>query len=380
MWPYLAGSILIAYMASVKVYKIWYIVTAAVLLVLPLFVRISWLGLRDFLEDAKWFILYWIAVALSVVFSINPARSQTALMADAIYPCVFLIFYTVAICSAYDSIERMMRLLVWAAVLVLLINFDAKLQGQNGHWIGFVLPYVVPFVVSAICRGNRLAIAELMILASLVLLTNSRAQVGVTFLVSVASFVAFSKSIRQLLALSTISVLGCVAFVGALTQIHTARNILLVTVARLTGLFAEEGERPFGIPIADPTRGRINDLFWSMFGDGGWTGIGYFAFGPIYVAHYDGYADMSLHSIYQVWWLETGYLGTAAAAWMLIAFFVEMYRNRGNPAVRACALGMVGVLIAGNFHQMHQSPMFYVMLGLGLGAARKLRLPAASEA
>ena len=197
MWPYLTGSILVAYMASLKIYKILYIVTAAVLLMLPLFVRISWLGFRNFAVDARWFILYWIAVVLSVVFSINPAHSQFALMADAIYPCVFLIFYTVGRDAPYDAIERMMRLLVWAALAVLLTTIDIKVQGRIGYRLIFILPYIVPFVVAAICRGNRLAIAELAVLMALMLLTNSRAQIAATLILAALSLLVFRTSLRQ---------------------------------------------------------------------------------------------------------------------------------------------------------------------------------------
>jgi hypothetical protein len=368
VWPYLSGLILVAYMASVKIYKIWYLATACVLALFPVFVRPSWRDIADFLDDAKWFILYWIAVIVSVITSINPELSRLALLVDSIYPCVFLIFYFVGLRANYNAIERTMRLQVYAALVVLLFTIDIRIQDRIGYRLMFILPYVTPFVAAAVCRNSRGAVFELSLLTLLIVITNSRAQIGVAVLLTLASLFIFRTSTRRFLARSALAFGVSAAMIFIAAQFQHLKAILFTTAVRATG--QSIGGVP--VPIDDHARGHISELFWQLAPSNGWTGIGYFAFGPVYVSrHYDSYTEMSLHSIYEVWWLEMGYLGTAAALSMLGAFFFRMYRSRGNMTVQACVIGLIGVLVAGTVHQMHQAPMLYVMLGMGLGAARR---------
>jgi O-antigen ligase/polysaccharide polymerase Wzy-like membrane protein len=368
--PYLAGLILVAYMASVTVHKIWYIATAAVLLIMPFVVRPRPNEFLAYLSDAKWLILYCLAVIASVITSIDPERSQYALLTDAIYPCIFMIFYAVGLRTGYDAIERMMRLLVWAAVIALLFTFDIRIEDRVGHRLISVLPYLTPFVAAAIARGSKLALLELALLVQMVLMTNSRGALGVTALLLGLSLFAFSSSLHHFARRSVVSVLASAAVIGSSLQIEALREITISAVVRLTGM-PLGGIQP---AIDDQTRQHLSELFWELAPDNGWTGIGYFAFGPIYLSRfYDGNTEMSLHSVFEVWWLETGYLGTAAALPMLMFFFLRTWRFSDDPTVKAGMLGAAGALIAGTVHQMHQAPMLYVMLGLGLGAARHPR-------
>lgn len=373
MLPYFAGLILVAYMASVQVYKIWYVVTAGVIVLSPALVtKASWRDVRNFFSDSKWFILYWSAVALSVVTSINPARSQATFLIDSIYPCVFAIFYAVGLFAPFDAIQRVLRLQVWAAVLVLALTFEVTIAGRMGYRIPIILPYVIPFVIAAMSQGRKLGFAELAVLMLVLVVANSRAPIAVAIILIAISAFVFRASMRQFISQSLIAILGCLFVLGGAMLFTPTRLLILTSVVRVTGHQIESSGHLIEVPPDDHARSQLNELFYAMIHEGGWTGIGYNAFGPIYLAHWgDEYADMSLHSIYQVWWLEMGYLGTAAALVLLAAFFLRMYQTRSDMTVRACSLGAIGTLITGGFHQMHQAPMLYVMLGMGLGAARQ---------
>jgi O-antigen ligase len=374
MWPYLAGSILAAFMASAEIYKIWYIATAIVLFMSVFCVRVSWREIGHFLLDAKWFAFYWIAILLSVRYSIDPETSQLQLLYDSIFPFVFLIFYYVGLRTDFETVCMVMRLQVWTAIIILATGLDVEVAERVGYRMMFVLPYVVPFIVAAIYAGRRLAFVELPAVMLILLVSNSRTQIATALVVFVISAIAFRTSMTRLMwqtggIVAVVAVTVLVAY-----QFDASRQLILFTVVRLTGVPILDAATNTLIDVEfDTIRDNINALFSVMFWDGGWTGIGLEAFGPIWIAYWNlkgTYDEMSLHSIYQVWWLELGYLGTAAALAMLGSFFIRATAARKNPLVAASTIGFLGTLMAGNFHQMHQAPMFYAMLGMGLGAAR----------
>lgn len=367
----LGGAIFTAFMASVAVYKIWYIVTGLVVLLLPFFAK--WRDVAPLLKDGVWFFIYCLAVALSAAGSIEPENTSYMVSAAAIYPFVFLIFYFIGLRSDFTSISSFMRLQVWTAIVVLAATWDITVADRVGYRMMYVLPYMTPAVVEAMYRGKKLAFLELPIVVLLLVITESRTQIAVALILIVMSAIVFCRSFLQFIGQSIALVCTSVAAVYIGLQVEETRALILKAVVRATLKPIYENGILYDIEIQDDARERIDDLFAVMSGDAGWTGIGYGAFPPIYSDYWKDGLEMSLHSIYQVYWLEMGIFGTTAAAIMFTVFFYKMWVARADRAAQVCAISMTGVLLAGMFHQMHETPTMYAFLATGLGAARKLK-------
>lgn len=370
-WPFVAAAIPAAYMASVEVYKIWYITTSAVLALSVFAVRFSFRDIGNFIADTKWFILYWLAVLVSVWLSTEPVSSQFALTVDSIYPAVFAIFYYVGLRYPSETITLSMRLQVWAAVVILALTMDVDVGGRIGYRILFILPYVVPFIVADIYRGKKLALVELCVTLALLLVTTSRVPFAAACILAVLSAFLLRRSTWQFVKLTLAAALTSAALLFVALQIPPIKVQIYTTAVRITGqpLYLDGAIIP--AEPEDMVRVKINDLYSVLTPDAGATGVGYAAFAPIFGDYWRDGSETPLHSIYQVWRLEMGWLGLAVALIMLADFFVRAAKHRHDPAVVTAALAFLGTLLTGMFHQMHQAPMFYVMLGVGLGACRK---------
>jgi O-antigen ligase len=130
---------------------------------------------------------------------------------------------------------------------------------------------------------------------------------------------------------------------------------------------------------ADLERQWISDLSWKLLPSAGVLGIGYGNFMLHYAREHPDTNVQSIHNVYVAWLLEGGYAGLAAGLFMVGWFFWWLsvgYRTSNTDDQRrflkAIGISMVGVLTAAILQQMHQAPMLYVTLGLGMGAVRSI--------
>ena len=105
-------------------------------------------------------------------------------------------------------------------------------------------------------------------------------------------------------------------------------------------------------------------------------GIGYMNF-PIYFESFYRY-EMTLHNTYQAWATECGILGVLTAIWLLGSYFVGLRRCFARTAGcddgllrRAFAVAMIVVLVGGVYHQIHQMPLLFMLLGCTAGLRHK---------
>jgi hypothetical protein len=195
-----AFSIPAAYMFSVYVYKVWYIVAV----VSGLFVACALVVERPSRDELKAFAFDAIGIALYAgVMLLSGMVEKTRvstywLFVDAIYPPVFGIFYVVGARCRPESIIAGMRLLLWAGLAAFVLLWDTGLIRQ-GYRASFVLPYVVPFVVIALYAGRRLAGMELGIVLTLLVLGMSRTPLMIGCIATGLSLIAFAGSQRAFL-------------------------------------------------------------------------------------------------------------------------------------------------------------------------------------
>jgi hypothetical protein len=124
-------------------------------------------------------------------------------------------------------------------------------------------------------------------------------------------------------------------------------------------------------------RGAIWTEFRALHSKAMPLGLGYMNFSRYFAERYP--FQTSLHSVYMVWWLEGG---VAVFLYAMLAIFgvVRSIRRAqcAEPSIDQRILGdallvSLGVLLfIGFFHQIHQSPAFWSILGLGsaYGTAR----------
>jgi hypothetical protein len=82
----------------------------------------------------------------------------------------------------------------------------------------------------------------------------------------------------------------------------------------------------------------------------------------------------ALHSMYSAWLVEGG-LAVAIYVAVCASIFVTRLWKRARSAVsdderayvKAILIGLAAMLLMGGFHQIHQSPTLWLLLGLGWG-------------
>jgi hypothetical protein len=437
-----AFSIPAAYMFSVYVYKVWYIVAV----VSGLFVACALVVERPSRDELKAFAFDAIGIALYAgVMLLSGMVEKTRvstywLFVDAIYPPVFGIFYVVGARCRPESIIAGMRLLLWAGLAAFVLLWDTGLIRQ-GYRASFVLPYVVPFVVIALYAGRRLAGMELGIVLTLLVLGMSRTPLMIGCIATGLSLIAFAGSQRAFLIRSLQAAAWLAAVLVAAWNINASQRAMLTTYVRVTGHSVDlpplpaqasketlppsartvrAGPSPEAGPArasgepersgsrtdaldrvreleglrrpapntqnpvtiraeADLERQWISDLSWKLLPSAGVLGIGYGNFMLHYAREHPDTNVQSIHNVYVAWLLEGGYAGLAAGLFMVGWFFWWLsvgYRTSNTDDQRrflkAIGISMVGVLTAAILQQMHQAPMLYVTLGLGMGAVRSI--------
>jgi len=96
--------------------------------------------------------------------------------------------------------------------------------------------------------------------------------------------------------------------------------------------------------------------------------------------------ETSMHSAYLSWGLEGGLICVVIAYYLLYRFYsilIKMAKAADNIREKtfyeALMLSMIGVLINGLFHQAHQTPTLFVLLGIAYSVPYRQKLNSSSS-
>jgi len=374
---YLVSMVIWAYMFSVNVYKIWYVVCALAVATTSFLLALRSIRVTITKTSLLLVFMYFLYILLSSFWSISSEWTLEYVAVDIIYFFVFLLFYILVLNLPLTRISSNLAFWVYPGIVSSIYFFYfGKDLGRIGTLVYSLLPAILPYIwlnafyVKGFRRYRLFALA----LAALLLLvvSMSRAPLASGLMVSFVSLIAFG-------GLSFISVsrilFGGIVFVlmgASLWLFNATREAMIRSYVRIVGEDAEVG----GIYVAseglDKGRAMLSEAMNEVIFRFQPFGMGYRNF-SVWSEENLGIAK-SIHNTYHAWLVEGGMMLAAIVAFMFVFFFFSLRKliKRSNDEyernfAKATVFSMMGICFIGYFHQIHQAPVFFIVLGIGYG-------------
>lgn len=376
-------AVLVCYFLSIWKFKIWFIGTAAAVAITALVVITGAVHVRGLVRDVWPFGGYFLYLLAASFQSEHGDEARYWTLVDSAGILVTALFWIAARNATPQEIRRGLAhvALVAAAIALAIYRSMPDLSRLGGYALPFN-PVVLPFLWTDIVgrtRHRRLAIVTIAVVLSLILLGRSRAPLGAGALALGLSFLWISRGLVKRLKFALLLTILVIGSLAVLSSFYTTRVLLLTFVARVTHEDVILGDIYVPGEPLDPVRGRLNDIVRDTMLDAQPFGIGYSTAGRIYERRWGEFVP--LHSMYQTWLVEGGVICVGIMLAILIRQFFALRvarRMASTPEESAMArcitIAIVAVLFIGLFHQMHQGPVFYAVMGLGLGFRERMRV------
>ena len=368
--PLLLGTALLwSFIWSSWWYPGWYIGGAIAAVAIAAVVRSG--GLRtEGLPLALLFVIVYFALLLSTALWANDPRETIKwVIADSIEIVVFVLFFLAARnCSADEVAIAIASLIV---PTLMLASVEYALDPYARRLAGNALA-LMPLVMAFSRRKWPYAVAMSCTFAYL-LIGRSRIPLAAAILAAGLVVLVRGSSARDRVRnLAAAMAIGAV-IVTAIAIIPATRLMMMTTVLRVVRelpapvLYARMEEQLDGTPYREhlrplPIRASISVLSERLARESFPLGIGYRNFALRYQEAYG--ERIPLHSMYSAWLIEGG-LPVVLYVVVSAGWLVMMLRRERGPIL----IGLAAVLLIGAFHQMHQSPALWVLVGLGAAAA-----------
>ena len=326
--------------------------------------------------DAIPVVAYYLWILATALFAGNPFITLEWFAIDAIFLVIFCIAYIAGVNSTSEAISHLM---LFSALVVWISAF----YFSNDHSVRFglrayeVAPFIIPFAIAGIYQGSRWSWLSLILTMAFLVASQSRAHfaAGLVILGLSVFWMAprFGTAFRVALLLALSGT--CVGL--AALQFEPVQFVVARSWSRLAGVDVVVSGQLVEGKFADQERAHINEISGELLAQYDPLGIGYQNFGEAYGRYYRDL--MPLHSIYSTWAIELGIVGVALVLFILTEFGrrlrIGIVRSRNLSETnfwKALGLGLVVALLTGLFHQAHESPGFWTILGLAWGSAHRL--------
>jgi hypothetical protein len=369
-------GVLAAFEASLFVYKIWYIAAVIAFAVVAALSLIGLVRIDGLAFGAAPILLYFGYLALTSLWALFPSITLTWVLIDSIEVVVFALFYLWSLNASPRHISNGLVLLAYlslpiALVLYLIDPTEIRL-GERGL---AVLPALIPFCWMIAVRQRSLwGLGGVFVVLGMLIVSQSRAPVGAGLIAAWLCGIAYSKNTRQWLFATLLLFATFAVIVAVLLWNSASRDLVIGALSR----FAVSDIDIAGITIEAEPHDEVRWLLFFVALDTIWT---YQPFGMGYMNFYQWFGQeigdaQNLHMSAQTWLLEGGVLCVAIVAIMFLRFYQVLSRTKrkGLKELKdyctALSIAMAAILILSLFHQPHQAPMMYALLGLGYSLAR----------
>jgi hypothetical protein len=372
--------IIVAYFLAMWKYKTWYIGTALAVIITSLVAVIGAVRVRGLLRDLWPLFLYFaylIAASRQAEYA-DDARYWS--IADSIGFAVACVFWVAARNNEPATMRAGFIYVSIIAVPIAILAYRAFPDStrMGGYSLTFY-PIAIPFLWAEIIGGKRrrMALLALTCVLAILFVSRSRTPLAAGLLVLGLCFLFIGRSFAQRLKLGLTLAMIISSLVVALMSFSVTRIAVLTFVARVTheDVVTDEVFIP-GEPH-DPTRERLDSLVAAGIRDVQPFGYGYNTTGFLFERSFGYFTP--LHNIYQVWVFEGGVLCALIMSIVLIRHVAALRRARARAPdheheilARCLTFATLGMLLIGIFHQMHQGPLFYAVLGMALGLRQRV--------
>jgi hypothetical protein len=372
--------IIVTYFVAIWKYKTWYFGTAAAVTLTSFAAVIGAVRVRGLLRDIWPLFLYFAYLIAASTQAEYAAEARYWSIADSIGFAVACVFWVAARNNDPAAIRAgfIYVSIIAAPVAILAYRSFPEMTRIGGYALPFY-PIAIPFLWAEIIGGKRrrTALLALTIVLAILFVSRSRTPLGAGLVVLGFSFLFIGRSFVQRLKLGLALAMIMSSLFVALMSFSVTRIAVLTFVARITHEDIVMG----GIYIPgephDPTRERLDALVAAGVRDVQPLGYGYNTTGFLFERSYGYFTP--LHNIYQIWVFEGGVPCALIMLIVLIRHVAALRRARSRAPdheheilARCLMFSTLGVLLFGLFHQMHQGPLFYAVLGMALGLRQRV--------
>jgi hypothetical protein len=374
-------GVLASFVASEVIYKIWYIAAAIACCITLLLVVSGGLRIDGLVQALVPVLVYFLYLTIGSVWAAHARTTLTWVAIDAVELAIVALFYVWALNGSGRQICMAMMVLAFVClpinVILSLTNQDAIRFGSRGL---AVLPILVPFCWVAWQRyGSKLALPAIAVVLGMLFVSRSRTPLGAAVIGLGLSVLATSKNRREIVRSALWILLGLTCLLVILLAVPPTRPWLAWTFSRLLYRDIEIGDVVIEAEAIDEVRWAVFfaaiDVWWSQQP----LGMGYMNFMLWFEQHFG--IPMNLHMSLQTWAVEGGLPCLAIMVWIFARYFrllsLPSSLDDADGEALALALGraMVVILILGFFHQPHQAPAMYALLGMGYAFWRRYKRP-----
>lgn len=380
-----ATFVIWTFVVSVYVYKTWYIAAALALTVVLLLSATGRLRTDGLLPALVPVLVYFAVLLAGVLWAEFPDETIRWVAIDSISIAVFVLFFIAGRNARPGTIMTALSTICIPSVAIAALNYALEPWAtRSAQYAVGMLPFITPFLClrAASARPRWPSLLALATAFGVLVVGRSRTPLGTACLLTALAIIAFRPSRRS--ALRDAFVYGTViaAILGALLFVPVARKLVVGMFVRLTHIGVDWGDLHIPPDPVNQERVDLTRISMDMLPRRMPLGIGYMNF-PLYFEDETGYR-LSLHNVYMTWLLEGG--APCAMVVLVLATMhvrsLRRYVRRGTPEQRdfgrACLLASLGLLPLGAFHQVHQMPALWMLLGLGAACGAEARRPHAA--
>jgi hypothetical protein len=373
-------------------YKLYYFGWAACLLITITMVLTGKLRLRLTPRHIGALAVFYAYLALTALWSYSPSETLYYVVADLLQPVAFVMGIVWAQnnpprrLSEYSAMFVSAHVLIAVTLMVASGGFFFDQYGSIRSALGLALVTGLPMLIWRATLQRTVLRAALPALAVLIILVlGSRAALVLAGPVLVASFYSVSEGrLRFLRATARFGVLGLLG-VLVIWSVPGLRHGAEAALSRFGPQELSFAITPAGVAAgdiqADFDRRLQAAVALSSFLSRPLTGGGYMSTLSITTAAY-GRVGLSAHGLPFTLLGETGLIGTAIFLWFLLGCYRSVRRRLASSLAgtdasfyRILLVTLGAMLLFGAFHQIHQVPSFFVLLGWGYAADRKALAP-----
>lgn len=378
-------AVISTFMVSIYLYKAWYIAAMAALVVtvgLIVLDRLRYRGLFGALVPLSFYFLWLVTTALWATY---PGDAVWFGSAASIGIVIAALFYLLALNQPH-RITGVFLAFAWISVPITAWTFWRSPEAsRTGGYAIAVLPFVPAFCWSEIARGRRTTLATLTLVVTfgLLIFARSRTPIGVAIFTTAIAIFTFSKGILTLIRRGIIALAAIALTFGGLVYFEPTREIALITFSRFTHISVRVGDVYVEAdPPVDVVRGDLHKAARQYGREYLFFGMGYRNFPKYFARDWSPISKpYTLHSMYETWWVEGGLVCLLTVFIVFHRHFrslVRAMRCSVDAEVRRLARVMIvaslGIFLFGLFHQTHDNPLMYALIGIGAALPRSASL------
>lgn len=375
LWTYMSVGLL-------NLYKSWYITTAGVLVLTFLLLLGGALETRGLVRSIGLIVLYFVYLLLTATWAAYPDSTIWYVSEETIFIAIFALFYLLSINFTPDQIVNFFIWLVPPAALVDLITYITDPQASRlGAYVLVLLPFVLLFCTFRLFQSFSVrSLGWVTVCLVMLVIGMSRAPLLIAGVGLLLMFVAIAKRRRTRVRIIAGFLIIGVAATSAILAIPALRMNAAKSVARITYQDVIVGDEVIAAEKPDVLRWAVYADALSLYETNWMFGMGYMNFMPWFGDRYSFSFEnvrgketvgMNLHNVYQTWALEGGLPCVAIVATLLWRYFSILRRrisqtknDREKAYYKLFVVAMICLLVEGLFHQIHQTPVLFMFLGI----------------